>query len=219
MNNKKRVQTFFLAKMPFLIVLYIFVTSLTFSVYNARFALRDNEKIQIFATTYGIKNNSFVNELLEELQDAGVMDVMLYDYSPATPRYYDFFTAQGLKSDFHIMPGAVLRDMQDVVNDYYVVLDANLKAMFINNGLDKYDFFTYDTNDIGLAIYKENEVAYNNNFTYADAFTFMSPNGESDDFYLLINRASLNIVGYNDKATTTHAFRAFAWLLERFANE
>lgn len=218
MKTNKKIGSFLTSNAPLLIVMYFLITSVSYLGFNKRFALKDYEKIQIFSATYGIKNN-YGPTLLDSLKDQEVHDVLLYDYSPYEKKFYDYYTTMGAKSDFHIMPKTALVDMKDVVIDYYLPLDEEVFKSINSEVMHEYELFKYDNIAYGFAVYLSNNNEYNTKHPYENSYYFKEENNEKEDFYLLINKESSNIKGFNEKAKTNTAFLALNWLMEYFYYE
>lgn len=217
MNSSRTFKNFFLTRIPLFVLLFIFSFSASFVAFNFRFALKDDEKIQVFSTTYGVLDD-YSSDLQKDLANEGVLDVFLYDYHPATRNLYTYFTSHGAKSDFHILNLQTLQEMEDVVDDHYLKLDEQVINELNLDLLRDYEFYEYESATYGFALYKHLDVNYNNKFSYEEAYKFKDDTNQGHDFYLLINKNSVNIKGYNDKATTKNAFSALNWLLARFNN-
>lgn len=218
MNSKRTFKNFFITRVPIFILLFILSFSLSFLAFNLRFALKEYEKIQVFSTTYGLRYN-YGEEMQSDLKSDGVLDVFLYDYHPETNNLYTYFTTHGAKSDFHLINLQTLEEMQDVVQDYYLELDEAVMGELDESLILGYNFYNYENSRYGIALYQHFDSEYNNKFTYEEAYAFCDNNGEGDSYYLLINKNSVNIKGYNESATTKNTFKALNWLLERFNHE
>ena len=91
--------------------------------------------------------------------------------------------------------------------------------MLFRSVMHEYELFKYDNIAYGFAVYLSNNNEYNTKHPYENSYYFKEENNEKEDFYLLINKESSNIKGFNEKAKTNTAFLALNWLMEYFYYE
>lgn len=216
--KEAKFTNFFFQKAPLLLVGYLLIFSISFTTYNNRFALKENEKIQVFSTTYGIKH-SFGPSMVTDLEAEGVLDVLLYDYHPAEGNLYKYFTTLGMKSDFHILSETTLSEFKDVVTDYYLPLFPALNNEIPGALLVNYEYYEFEEVAYGLKIFDHTKLTRSESQAFSDIYEFGEEGRYNDNYYLLLNKKSVNLKGYNEEAVTKNAFRALRWLLERYSNE
>ena len=216
-KNKSSFNSFFMHNTPLFIVLYLFIFSSVYTLFNRHFALKNHEKVQIFSITYGVKDN-YGSALSSALKEDGVLDVMLYNYDKDERNLYNYFITMGGKSDLHIISGQTLAELQDVISDYYLPLTHEVLQAINAPTINNYEQYYFEENAYGFALFKDGDDNYNNQFNYAEAYNFQNTN-TSDDYYLLINKKSVNIAPFNAESLTSNALKALNWLMEHFSHE
>ena len=208
--NKKTLLNYFMyygwAIIVFAIVSFASLT-LILSAVNK---IYDHQRFSIFFSAYGLKEERFKNELLDELKDDGVIEINYFDYPCNSDQIVTYYDVYGEKSDINILSETDIKDMQQYVGDYFINITGYLKTEL--NLSNNYTYYSYDEKPYAIKIYDKDDNSYNDKFIYQEWINFSK--GElTDNFYILLRRNSINFGEYGDKNKTTNAIKGLRYLI------
>lgn len=169
--------------------------------------INDNQRFSIFFCAYGLKEERHKDELFEQLKDEGVLQVNYFDYLLNDSKIVTYYSAYGEMSDINIMSERDITDMKEVIANHYLPLSNDLLNEL---GLDaKYARYAYENTEYGIKIYDKEDASYNDNLSYQEWINFSNDNGDTDSFYILIRKNSVNF-----GKSTTYGIKGLKYLID-----
>ena len=155
-----------------------------FLIFQARFYIRRNEKIEIFIAAHGLKDDSFATSMQKEFAKDGIVEVNLYSYLEDDINVYNYFSANGEQADFIIFSETNVKDLEGyVVYNYYDLSNFTNLVPSIN----QYDYYQYDNVSYGIKIYDKEDENYNTSHLFSNFIEFNKEGKESESYYLLVD--------------------------------
>lgn len=162
---------------------------LFFVIFQGVYRVKPYERIDIFIAAYGVNDNYYQNEITKQFKDDGLVEVNIYDYPVNDSKIYDYYQAYGESSDFVILSEGDVNEMKEVIKDKYVPLDTlATDCPTINH----YDVYQYDSISYGIKIFDKADDIYNAKYDFTSHINFTLEGKEKTDYYLLINKSSVN---------------------------
>ena len=169
-----------------LLIVLIFSYAFWYYVVSWRTEYKKEETFSIFITSYDW-NNQLEDELYNEFKDDGILDFNVYNFSIDDKDLSSYYTNFGVKSDILILYEFDLNDMDEYIDDYYMVIPSKYSNQF--------DCFKYNEAPYGIKLYDNENNEYNNSLI--NKYNVFS--GEKNqDVYILINKKSVHFDNEQD---------------------
>lgn len=208
--NKKSLLNYFMYYGWAIIVFGIVAFASLTLILSAVNKIYDHQRFSIFFSAYGLKEERYKDELLEELKDDGVIEINYYDYPCDSSKVVTYYTVYGEKSDINILSETDIKDMQQYVADYFInITDPLISDLGLSND---YTYYSYDEKAYAIKIFDKDDESYNDKFIYQEWIDFKKED-LSDNFYILLRRNSINFGEYGDKNRTTNAIKGLRYLI------
>lgn len=162
---------------------------LFFVFFQNVYRVKPYEKIDMFVAAYGVNDNYYQKELLKELKDDGLVEVNIYDYPVNDKKIYDYYQAYGESSDFVILSEGDVTEMKEVIKDKFVSLDTLASDC---PTISHYASYQYDSVSYGIKVFDKSDETYNEKYDFTTHINFTLEGKERTDYYLLINKSSVN---------------------------
>lgn len=216
--NKRKIGNFFTRFGLILIVIFgIFYVSFYY-VFKAKDELKANEKIQFFISGYGIKDYTYEEDIKKDLKDLEFFDVTSYSFSPYDKSISSYYEKFGVYSDILVLREKDLVDMDKYVDDKYLQLT---NSILIDNFLEHYDTFTYDSKIYGLKIHST-DATYNDLYSFDERNEFSITEKEEENYYIVLNKSSVNFKKYTDNTNenfTNNGINALKILMNKYGSK
>ena len=168
---------------------------LFFVIFQWVYRVKPYEKIDMFIAAYGVNDRYYQNELIKELGKDGLIEVNIYDYPVNDKKIYEYYQAYGETSDFVILSEGDVSEMKEVIKDKFVSLDnLSTDCPAINN----YETYQYDSLSYGIKVFDKENETYNAKYDFTTHINFTSEGKEKTNYYLLINKSSINFDKQNN---------------------
>lgn len=158
-------------------------------IFRQMYAAKPYEQLTIFYAAYGLKDDSFHNKMQKDLEDKACYEINYYDYSRSDKKIYEYYSSVKDNCDFFVFGEQDLVDMKEVVKEQFKVIDEDLAKNI--NLPSYYEYFSYEEGNYGIKLVDKENSEYNQK-TKFDSLINYSLNNQSDSFYLLINKDSVN---------------------------
>ena len=168
---------------------------LFFLIFQGVYKVKPYQKIDFFIAAYGVNDNYYQEQLIKEFEDDGLIETNIYDYPLTDPKIYDYYQAYGESADFVILSEGDVTEMKEVIKDKYVSLDT-LTSDCPN--ISHYESYQYDSISYGIKIFDKADDSYNEKYDFTTHINFTSEGKEKTNYYLLINKESVNFDKQNN---------------------
>lgn len=217
--NKKDIGDFFVS-WGWLSIIFVLLSYLAwYWPITAIDAVKSNEKINFFIESYGLEENSLQQDVLNNLQGDGVVEVNLYNYSPKDASLTSYYDSFGTASDFVILYENDLATMfQDPdstnVLSSFAPFSEDLKKETMTN--DDYAYYKVNNGDYALKVFDATDTSYNQTHLFDKLIDFTKTGVTPVSSYLLLNAKTPNLYPYNLSATTGNAVKALRYFLSLY---
>ena len=160
-----------------------------FFIFRQIYATKAYEKITLLYAAYGLKDNSIHSKLLNKLESHTCYEVNHYSYGRNSQDLIKHYNAIAPSCDFFIFSETDLNDMHEAIEKNFkpvsvdIITKSSIPASFT--------YYSFNTVNYGLKIYDKNDASYNDG-KHFDNYINFSNGTETDSFYLLINKNSVN---------------------------
>ena len=171
------------------LVIFGILFLVAFLIFQARFFIRRNQRIDIFIAAHGLKDESIFNNLKSEFVKDGIIDVNIYSYIEDDPNIFNYFSANGEQADFIIFSETNIKDLEDyLIYNYYDLTNFSSDVPSI----DKYQLFIseHDSLPHAIKIFDKEDESYNNSHKFNEYINFTKENKDNESYYLLIDKDS-----------------------------
>lgn len=168
---------------------------LFFLVFQGVYHVKRYQQIDFFIAAYGVKDHYYQERLTKELEKDGLIEVNIYDYPVNDSKIYDYYQAYGEKSDFVILSEGDVNEMKEAIKDKFVPVNNYLEDC---PSIAKYDLYQYESVSYGIKLFDKTNEIYNQKYDFTNHINFTSEGKEITDYYLLINKDSVNFDKQNN---------------------
>ena len=167
-------------------------------------AFRAEEKIVLFSAGGILKDEKFAEELRKEVPE--ILSVETYCYRPDERVLGSLYDAYGPKSDFLILSQQDMKDMEDVLEKYWINY-REIKGVETSS----FSFYEKDGKAYGLKISEGASSVWNQTNSFGDWISF-----QEGTYYLLCNKKSVNFEDLGKKNLSDHGISSLKFNLERY---
>jgi len=217
--NKKDISDFFVTWGWLGIVFVLFSYLIWYWPITAIDAIKSTERINFFIESYGLQDNTLQQDLLAQLQDDGVLEVNIYDYSPSDASLTNYYDSFGTTSDFLVLNDNDVATMfQDPdgtnVLSSFVPFSSALRQEAMSE--DDYSYYTVKGCFYALKIFDAGDASYNAIHPFGKLIDFTKDGKTPLSYYLLLNANTPNLYPYNPSASTGNGLKALKYFLSLY---
>lgn len=222
--NKKSLKDFFISYGVLIIFFFLtayFALAYPISIING---IKDYETISFFFEAYELKENTLEDDLLNLLEEDGVLSINLYQFAKDDELISQQYQARGVYSDFVMLTES---DLDTMFEDYqegeypddYISLDEGLAE---DLGLDDtYDYYYVGGARYAFKAYDKDDESYNeaHNFTSLLSFVREGKEEEAESTYFLFPSSSVNMLPYDEDSLTSNGVKAMQYFLSIYGEK
>ena len=215
---KKRISNFILYNLIFIILIFGLSFAGFYLINYNIFKFKNYEKIDFFVEAFDYNDDSYLAKYKEGIvrktssSNTPILSSEIYCYSPLDTDYTNYFTKFGVNSDILILSSDSLKNLEEgkLLKEYFVPLS---EAFISSLNLDSNKYYINDEEIFGLQVYSKDDSEFNKNTNFDKLFMFDNSVYKLD-FYLLINKNSVNFSSLMENNITNNGVDALNYLIE-----
>lgn len=215
---KKRISNFILYNLIFIILIFGLSFAGFYLINHNIFKFKNYEKIDFFVEAFDYNDDSYLAKYKEGIvrktssSNTPILSSEIYCYSPLDTDYTNYFTKFGVNSDILILSSDSLKNLEEgkLLKEYFVPLN---EAFTSSLNLDSNKYYINDEEIFGLQVYSKDDSEFNKNTNFDKLFMFDNSVYKLD-FYLLINKNSVNFSSLMENNITNNGVDALNYLIE-----
>lgn len=215
---KKRISNFILYNLIFIILIFGLSFAVFYLINHNIFKFKNYEKIDFFVEAFDYNDDSYLAKYKEGIvrktssSNTPILSSEIYCYSPLDTDYTNYFTKFGVNSDILILSSDSLKNLEEgkLLKEYFVPLS---EAFISSLNLDSNKYYINDEEIFGLQVYSKDDSELNKNTNFDKLFMFDNSVYKLD-FYLLINKNSVNFSSLMENNITNNGVDALNYLIE-----
>lgn len=215
---KKRISNFILYNLIFIILIFGLSFAGFYLINYNIFKFKNYEKIDFFVEAFDYNDDSYLAKYKEGIvrktsfSNTPILSSEIYCYSPLDTDYTNYFTKFGVNSDILILSSDSLKNLEEgkLLKEYFVPLS---EAFISSLNLDSNKYYINDEEIFGLQVYSKDDSELNKNTNFDKLFMFDNSVYKLD-FYLLINKNSVNFSSLMENNITNNGVDALNYLIE-----
>ncbi|MBO8427557.1 MAG: hypothetical protein IAC58_03280 [Firmicutes bacterium] len=215
---KKRISNFILYNLIFIILIFGLSFAGFYLINYNIFKFKNYEKLDFFIEAFDYNDDSYLAKYKEGIvrktssSNTPILSSEIYCYSPLDTDYTNYFTKFGVNSDILILSSDSLKNLEEgkILKEYFVPLS---EAFISSLNLDSNKYYINDEEIFGLQVYSKDDSEFNKNTNFDKLFMFDNSVYKLD-FYLLINKNSVNFSSLMENNITNNGVDALNYLIE-----
>ncbi len=215
---KKRISNFILYNLVFIILIFGLSFAGFYLINYNIFKFKNYEKVDFFVEAFDYNDDSYLVKYKEGIvrktssSNTPILSSEIYCYSPLDTDYTNYFTKFGVNSDILILSSDSLKNLEEgkLLKEYFVPLS---EAFISSLNLDSNKYYINDEEIFGLQVYSKDDSEFNKNTNFDKLFMFDNSVYKLD-FYLLINKNSVNFSSLMENNITNNGVDALNYLIE-----
>lgn len=203
----------YLAYYGWTIPIFLIVFWVTFFfIFQNIYAVKKYQKLVIFYAAYNLKDKTIHKKMKASLKEYGCLDVEYYSYAFDDPQIVENYNALKKNCDFFVISEYDLKEMKEEINNQYMPLTNELIEKV--KAPESYQYYSYGSVSYGFKVFDKDNVAYNQ-MTHFNEWVNFTKEEKTDNFYLVINKDSVN---FNEEKGHTLGYHGLEWLLNLGSN-